>query len=52
VAGRSFVLPEDISASIVPVCAHRILPSMGSGPDATERVASELQALQTSIPQP
>ncbi len=51
-AGRNFVIPEDVEASIVPVFAHRILPEF-SHPDSNARaVADELQMLQGKIPSP
>ena len=44
-AGRDYVVPEDITANIGPVCAHRVIARAagpGGQPDAARRVLDEL----------
>jgi len=53
--GRAFVIPDDISALLVPVFAHRLIPARASsvrgrsGPDA---VIAILQRLAATVPVP
>jgi MoxR-like ATPase len=44
--GRDFVIPEDILANVVPVCAHRVIARSylrdGGGGDAAERILADV----------
>lgn len=51
-AGREFVIPEDVDASVVPVFAHRIQPEFGHLESSTQAVADELQLLRGKISPP
>lgn len=52
IAGREFVIPEDVQASIIPVFAHRILPEYSGVESSTEWVAGELESLEQAIALP
>ncbi|KAB8041396.1 AAA family ATPase [Janthinobacterium aquaticum] len=47
-AGRDHVIPEDVQAVLLPVCAHRLRPAAGSGPGTDSRAL--LQQLLLSVP--
>jgi MoxR-like ATPase len=50
VRGRDYVLPDDLRALFVPVCAHRLVPRAGSGRERDVRwIAAELAG---SVPVP
>jgi len=50
VRGREYVLPDDLRAIFVPVCAHRLVPRAGSGRERDVRwIAGELAG---SVPVP
>lgn len=42
VKGRDYVIPEDIKACVIPVCAHRIATKYGSSATTNAQVISEL----------
>ena len=52
VAEREFVIPEDVSQSIVSVFAHRIMPDYSGQENMTQWVAQELDAMQNDISLP
>ena len=52
IAGREFVVPEDVMESIKPVFAHRIMPEYSGIESSTEWVASELDSLEQAIARP
>ena len=53
--GRAFVIPDDISALVVPVFAHRLIPTRATsvrGRGAPDAVTSILQRLIATVPVP
>jgi MoxR-like ATPase len=54
VRGRDFVLPEDVSALLLPVTAHRLVPLRpgGDAMDGREAVAAALRRLLAAVPEP
>jgi len=52
IAGRDFVLPEDVYESVGPVFAHRILPDYTGLENSIQWVASELDNLQNQVALP
>lgn len=49
--GRGFVIPDDLSALLIPVFAHRLIPSRSAG-SAPGVAASVLERIAASVPVP
>jgi len=43
-AGRDFVVPEDVRGMVIPVLAHRVIPRAETGPDAATAALREVLA--------
>ncbi len=43
-AGREFVVPEDVRGMVIPVLAHRVIPRAETGPDAATAALREVLA--------
>jgi MoxR-like ATPase len=43
-AGRGYVIPEDVTSNVAGVCAHRVVSRSGAGPEATARVLERVLA--------
>lgn len=43
--GRNYVSPEDVQAMAGPVLAHRLVPIMGSGQDASQQLQTMIEAV-------
>jgi MoxR-like ATPase len=50
--GRDYVIPEDITTNIHPVCAHRIVPRSGLGDMGVETASRVLDAVVRSLKSP
>jgi len=53
--GRAFVIPDDISALLIPVFAHRLIPARASsvrGRSGSDAVVAILQRLAATVPVP
>lgn len=52
IAGRDFVIPEDVIDCIEPVCAHRVFTRQGSWRTGSHDAAAILEAIRSSVATP